>query len=220
MTQLEYGFVMEDDPHFPLGADAVQLAHAAAAEIPPRARVCDLGAGAGAVSLLLAAARPDLSLHGIELRGSAAELFSRNIAANGVSDRVRVCRGDVRDVRTLFPAGSFGEAVANPPYRAVHEGRLPPDPERAAARTELCGDLRDFCRAAAYLLPRGGGFTVVYPPEKLPALFEALRDAGLAPSRLTLCHPSGSANASIAVCRAVRGGRMGLTVLPPILLAP
>ena len=107
MLPLEHGFVMEDDPHFPLGADAVQLAHAAARFAPEGARVCDLGCGAGGVSLLLAAARPDLTVAGVELREEAAALFRENIARNSAEDRLSVCPGDLRRVRALLPPRSF-----------------------------------------------------------------------------------------------------------------
>ncbi len=218
MLPLENGFVMEDDPHFPLGADAVALAHAAAAEIPADAAVCDLGCGAGGVSLLLAANRPDLRITGIELRPEAARLFRENIRANGADARMTAVEGDLRQNRDLFPAGSFREALANPPYRAASAGKLPADPADAASRTGLCATLADFCAAAAYLLPHHGTFRTVYPPEKLTVLFSALEKAGFAPKALILYYPDAAHAPSVAVCRAVKGAKPGLSIAPPVFL--
>ena len=216
MLPLENGFIMEDDPHFPLGADAVALAHHAG--IPHGARVCDLGCGAGGVALLLAANRPDLRITGVELRPAAAALFRENIRRNGAEARMTALEGDLRDIRRFLEPASFGAVTANPPYRAVREGRLPADPDAAAARTECCGSLADFCAAAAYLLPAGGSFHAVYPPERLPRLFAALEAAGLAPKALTLLYPDADHAPSIAVCRAVRGAKPGLLIAPPVFL--
>ena len=218
MLPLEHGFLMEDDPHFPLGADAVALAHAAEAGIAERAAVCDLGCGAGGVSLLLAAARPDLWITGVELRADAARLFRENIARNGVRTRMSAVEGDLRDIRALLPAAYFHAVVANPPYRSVTEGKPPADPDDAAARTERCASLEDFCTAAAHLLAHGGAFWLVYPPEKLPRLFSVLENAGFAPKTLTLCYPDAAHAPSIAVCRAVRGAKPGLLIAPPVFL--
>ena len=218
MLPLENGFAMEDDPHFPLGADAVALAHAAAAELPPDASVCDLGCGAGGVSLLLAANRPDLRITGVELRPDAARLFRENIRINGAGARMTAVEGDLRQIRDLLPAASFREALANPPYRAASAGKLPADPDDAAARTEIRGTLADFCAAAAYLLPHRGTFRTVYPPEKLPALFSALEKAGFAPKSLILYYPDAAHAPSVAVCRAVKGARPGLSIAPPVFL--
>lgn len=218
MLELEHGFTMEDDPFFPLGADAVALAHSAADSVPRGAAVCDLGCGAGGVTLLLAAARPDLHITGVELRPAAAALFRDNIRRNGAASRITAVEGDLRAIRSLLAPASVAEVTANPPYRTVPEGRLPAHPDAAAARTELCGTLADFCAAAAYLLPKGGSFRLVYPPEKLPRLFAALEADGFAPKELTLLYPDAGHGPSIAVCRAIRGAGPGLTVAPPVFL--
>ena len=46
-------------------------------------RVCDLGAGAGLLGLLLLAREPSLQLTGIELDGHACHMMARNAAVNG-----------------------------------------------------------------------------------------------------------------------------------------
>ena len=219
LLPLEHGFVMEDDPHFPLGGDAVALAHDAAASLAPGARVCDLGCGAGGVSMLLAAARADLSVTGVELRPGAARLARENVRMNRAEDRVRIVEGDLRAVRTLFPPASFDAAAANPPYRAVSEGKLPAHPDDAAARTETTASLADFCAAAAYLLPHGGEFTLCYPMSRLARLFSALTAVSLEPKYLTLLYPDAAHAPAVLVCRARKGARPGLAAAPPVFTA-
>ncbi|MEA4824796.1 MAG: methyltransferase [Clostridiaceae bacterium] len=216
MLPLELGYAMEDDPHFPLGMDAVALAHDAAASCKPAARVCELGCGAGGVLLLLASNRTDLALTGLELRPDAANLARENVRYNGAEGRVSVVEGDLRAIRALFSPASFDAVLANPPYRAVSEGNLPAHPDDAAARTEVAATLNDFCHAAAYLLPHNGECTLVYPAARLVRLFRALTDAGLEPKTLTLLYPDTAHAPSVALCRAKKGARPGLSLAAPV----
>ena len=58
-------------------------------------RVLDLGCGAGAASLCLAARVPAVVVIGLELQPELASLAEQNAAANGLADRVRIVRGDL-----------------------------------------------------------------------------------------------------------------------------
>lgn len=218
MPELEYGFRMEDDPAFPLRADAVQLAHELVKILPENAHICELGCGAGAVGLLLCAARADVSYTGVELRPAAAELAVRNAAENGIADRFRVISGNVCGIRNFLARESFDAVCANPPYRKTDGGKLPQNPDTAIACTEIAGNIRDFCSAAAYLLPHSGIFSVIYPPERLPDLLDALRNTHLEPKTLLLIHPNPQKPACMTIVHARHGGKPGLTVTPPLFL--
>ncbi len=63
----------------------------------PGERVLDLGCGAGAAALCLAARVPSLDLHGLELQAGYAALARANAAANSVA--LAVHEGDVRRPR-------------------------------------------------------------------------------------------------------------------------
>jgi tRNA1(Val) A37 N6-methylase TrmN6 len=47
------------------------------------------------------------------------------------------------------------------------------------ARREVMGDIRAFCRAAAYSLKWGGTFSVVYRASRTADLLCAMREAGI-----------------------------------------
>ena len=121
---------------FKLGTDAMVLADFA---VPPKgAAVCDLCAGSGAVGLMLLARDPALTVTAVELQEDACALMDRAVAENGLEDRFRVLQGDLRQIRSLLPAGSFRHLVCNPPYYPVGGGYVPADEAQAVARTELC----------------------------------------------------------------------------------
>ena len=109
--------------------------------------------------------------------------------------------------------------AANPPYYAQGSGGISPDPARAAARGEACCSLEELCAAAAWLLPSGGRFCLVHKPERLSELFCAMTARGLEPKRLRLVTYLAERAPSLVLVEGRRGGRPGLTVEPPLILA-
>ena len=93
----------QSDTCFPLGGDSLALA--AFASVRRGDRVCDLGCGAGALLLLLAARVSPLVLSGVEYCPEDAALAHQNLAENGLEGAVYT--GDLRAVCKTLPAGGF-----------------------------------------------------------------------------------------------------------------
>ena len=98
---------------FQLSTDSMVLADFCT--LPPRSAVCDLGCGCGSLSLLLCGKYPQARLTGMELQAEAAAFAQENAVQNGLSDRLRILCGDLREHRTLLPHSSFDAVVSNPP---------------------------------------------------------------------------------------------------------
>src|SRR5260221_5182966 len=92
----------------------------------------DLGCGAGAASLCVAARVPLVRVTGIERDGALAALAAENARANGFADRITIVSGDIRDDGGLVP-GSFDWAIANPPFLEAARADASPEPRRHAA---------------------------------------------------------------------------------------
>lgn len=182
-------------------------------------RVCDLGSGAGLLGTLLLQRQRSLEVTGVELSPQAAALGVRAAAENGLEDRLKTLHGDLREIRALLPAGRFDLCISNPPYFSLGSGKAPPDLLRQTARGETACTLADVCRAAAYLLRWGGGFCVAYRPERLCDLLWALRENGLEPKRLRMVEARPGTAPSLLLAEARRGGKPGLTVEAPLVLA-
>lgn len=200
----------------PPGADSFALAAFAAEAVGSRAgRVCDLGAGAGLISLLLVKRCPGIFADGVERDGGAAETFEKN-AAQLPGAKLWAIRGDIRDIEELLPRGAYDFTVSNPPYFPRGGGRV--SARSGSARHALCCDIRDVCRAAGYLLKERGRFFVCFRPERLCELLDAARKERLEPKRLRfVCHNSSSAP-SILLLECVKGARPGLAVLRNLYL--
>ena len=145
-----------DEQCFPPSTDSFLLGGFAA---PRRSeRVCDLGAGAGLLGVLLLAREPSLQVTGIERDAHACQMLARNAAVNGLA-MTALC-ADLRQ-RDALPAGAFQLAVSNPPYFAPHTGAVA-EGQRGSARAELTASLEDIFAAAERLLQWGGRFCLVY----------------------------------------------------------
>lgn len=207
--------LVQSEDGFRLGTDSMVLADFARPK--KGARVCDLGTGSGAISLLLLARDKSLRVTGVEIQKHLADLAQSNAAMSGLSDCFTVLEGDLREIRTLLPMGGFDCVVSNPPYFPVNSPAAKEE-SAAIARTELCCTVMDVCKAAAWLLPTGGKFYLVHRPERLSDVLCALRENGLEAKTLQFVRHSAQSKRSFLLLESVRGGKSGLSILDDLIL--
>jgi tRNA1(Val) A37 N6-methylase TrmN6 len=196
--------------------DAVLLAHFLAPE--PEARILDLGAGCGVVSLILSHRWPAASLVALEVQPRLAEVIRRNVAINSLESRITVIEGDCRRMADLLPPKSCDWVAANPPYYPTGSGRYHPETERAKGRHEILGTIGEMAEAAVFALKSGGRAAVVYPAGRTETLLGVLWEKGLAPQRLRMVYPYPGAEAVLVLVEAVKDGGEELAVLPPFFI--
>lgn len=178
--------------------------------------IIDLGAGSGIVGLLLAQRYTRARVTLLELQESLFRLAERNISLNGLEERVDAVRCDIR----ALPEGltGFDLALSNPPFRKPLSGRLNVEREKAVARHEMEISLRELLRAASGCLKSKGRFSMIYHPLRLHELTDELAKAGLEPKRLRFVHGKKSLEAKMLLLEAVKHGRPGLKVEPPLFV--
>jgi tRNA1Val (adenine37-N6)-methyltransferase len=150
----------------------------AAEKAPQRTRLLDLGSGIGSVGLLVLWRSPGARLTAVEAQEVSFALLQKNIASNGLGERVRAVHGDLREVR--FPGETFDLVTGSPPYFDVKDGIVPADSQKAHARFELRGDVRDYCAAARAALAPGGLFVFCFPSAQRVRAEKAVLESGLA----------------------------------------
>jgi tRNA1(Val) A37 N6-methylase TrmN6 len=150
----------------------------AAETVPQAKRILDLGSGIGSVGLLALSRSEEATLTCVEAQEISYALLVRNVALNGLEGRVRTFHGDLRAVR--FPGETFDLVTGSPPYWDVKDGVVPADSQKAHARFELRGTVRDYCVAAREALAEGGRFVFVFPTAQRARAEKAVEDAKLA----------------------------------------
>lgn len=178
----------------------------------------DLGTGCGVIPLVLARSAPTSRLLGLECQEAMARLAERNVALNGLTERVAISHGDVVDVRKLLPVSSFDLVLANPPYRPRGTGRISSLPGRDVARHESTAGLADFLAAAKYLVRPAGRICFIYHTSRLPELFAVAAELKLTPLRLRLVHGNCDAEARMVLLELVKGRKGELVVAPPLIV--
>lgn len=153
-----------------------------AIEVVPAPRtILDLGAGLGSVGLIALWRAPiDTTLVAVEAQDQSFEQLAGNIARNRLEGRARAIHGDLRDTRL---AERFELVTGSPPYWDVSAGTVPADPQKAHARFELRGDIRDYAAAARFHLAEGGRFALCFPSVQRDRALAAFAGAELAVTR-------------------------------------
>jgi tRNA1Val (adenine37-N6)-methyltransferase len=188
------------------------------AETAHAARIIDLGTGCGIIPLILARKIPDASLVGCELQEEMAGLASRNVALNGLQERIEVVCGDVLSLRGRFPVSSFDLVTANPPYRKPGSGRVSPKAGRDLARHESSAGLADFLAAAKYLAAPSGSICFISHPSRLVEFVRCAEELKLSLLRLRMVHGSAAMPATMFLAQLAKGRKGDTTVLPPLFV--
>jgi tRNA1Val (adenine37-N6)-methyltransferase len=173
----------------------------------------DLGAGVGALSLVLLATGGARSVALVEADPDLVAVSRENLARAGARGTVHACEL----ARQRLPAELLQHAelvVCNPPFFPSARGT----PARESARHARSGELEPFIRAARALLsgPRARA-AFCYPAAQLGALLSSAESAKLVPKRLRFVHARMANPARLALVELRLAKPGGLVVLPPLV---
>ncbi len=139
-----------------------------AASVPVQSgdKVLDIGCGAGASSLCLAARLPAAEIVGVDAQENLIQLAQQGAEISGLASQTSFITGDILKLTVVCPPelipGSFDHVMANPPYLPKNSGDPPPDPVKAAANVEGDAALADWVDFALLMVKDGGTITFVH----------------------------------------------------------
>ena len=148
--------------------DPIFLAASVPAE--PHQSVLDVGCGAGAAMLCLAARVPHTRLVGLEMQRDLVRLAGDNTILNALEARVSVMIGDLLHPPPRLSPGAFDHVMANPPFN--EPGRATPgtQPGKAAATIEGDADLAAWVRFSLTMVRPKGTVTFIHRADRIDAL--------------------------------------------------
>ncbi len=207
-------------------------------------RLLELGSGCGGAALLTLARTDEAALmtlartEGADLHACAGtggthidcvEIMERpftvlenNIRDNGLENRMRAFRADIRQLPDEVRRNQYDVVFMNPPFFKRSQGQAVPEgkKERLAGRFEENGGLEDFVRtASARLVPSAGFAVMVMKCERMAETMELYLRHGLKPVRLMTVHDEVNKNASMFLIAGLKtSAEAELKVLPPLIM--
>ncbi len=208
--------VNQDRSGYRFSIDAVLLAYYARPR--PDDKIIDLGTGCGIIPVILAHRHPGITLYGIEVQETLAEIATLNAKENRMSDRITIIEKDLKLLESQMVFGPVDLVVSNPPYRRVRSGRINSDPQRAVARHEITATLLDVVQAAHRVLRNSGRLVMIFPAERIIDLICQMRSSSIEPKHLQMVYSEIDMGAKLVLIEGRKGGRPGMKVAPPLTI--
>ena len=204
------------------GMDAMLLASLVVDDRP--VRVADLGAGAGAAGLAVAARLPTASVVLVERSPDMAAFARKSLALPHnakLAARSEVLEADVTLTgKARFAAGllddSFHHVIMNPPFNDPGD-RKTPDALKAEAHAMTENLFESWIRTAGAIAMPGGQLSLIARPQSIAEIIAACgrRFGGL---EITAIHPRPEENATRILVTAIKGSRARLQLRAPLLM--
>lgn len=208
--------IFQNPGRFCFGMDAVLLS--GFLSVRPGARVLDLGTGTGILPILTEAKTKAGHITGLEIQEESADMAARSVAVNGLSGKIEIRVGDIKEAGRLFGAASFDVVTSNPPYMTAEHGLKNPELPKSIARHEVLCTLEDVVREAAYVLKPQGHFFMVHRPFRIAEIIRTLSAHGLELKRMQFVYPYVDKEPNMVLLEACRGGRPRVRVEPPLIV--
>jgi len=136
--------------------------------------VLDVGAGAGAAGLCLAARADGVRVSGIEIQPEFTELARRNAILNDRADQFHFVDGDIAAPPPELRPDTFDHVISNPPFVGAGRGRVPMEPSKATAKMESNVALSEWIGYCIRMARTKATVTVVHRADRIEEILAAL----------------------------------------------
>ena len=208
--------IIQNEAKFCFGMDAVLLS--GYVKVKKGETVLDLGTGTGIIPLLLSAKTEASHLTALEIQEESADMAKRSVELNGLSEKITVVRGDIKEATKIFGKAVFDVVTSNPPYMNDSHGLKNPNMPKAIARHEILCSLEDVVREASGVLKPNGRFYMVHRPFRLAEIFSKMVQYRIEPKRMQLVYPYVDKEPNMVLIEGFRGGKPRLTVEKPLIV--
>lgn len=208
--------IIQNREKFCFGMDAVLLSGFAKAKAGET--VLDLGTGTGIIPILMEAKTQAAHFTALEIQEESADMARRSVAMNGLTEKITVVTGDLKEASRLFGKAVFDVVTANPPYMTDRHGLKNPELPKAIARHEVLCSLEDVIREAAAVLKPGGRCYLVHRPFRLAEIFAAMQKYQLEPKTMRLVHPFLGEEPNMVLLEGRKGAKSMLKIAPPLIV--
>lgn len=198
------------------GTDAVLLSYFAKPKY--RDRALDMGTGCGIIPLLWLRDSRQTGIHCLDIQENAFEQVKNTIEYNSLSERLTPHLCDLRNIQEEFSAECFTLVTMNPPYKPINTGIESLGESARIARHEVCCNIGNAVKAAAYLLTYSGRFCMCHRPERLVDALDMMRKYKLEPKRLRFVVDKAGEEPFLFLVEGKKGAKPFLRVEPTLVI--
>ncbi|WP_315523279.1 tRNA1(Val) (adenine(37)-N6)-methyltransferase [Fusobacterium massiliense] len=181
--------------------------------------IIDLGTGNAVIPLFLSK-KTSAKIFGMEIQKISFELAQRNININNLNEQIYIIYDNMKNYKKYFLNGSFDIVVSNPPFFKFNGNKeLLNDLEQLSiARHEIEITLEELIQTASLLVKDRGYFYLVHRADRLTEIISALQKFNFEAKKIKFCYTTENKNAKIVLIEAIKSGKAGLTILPPLVI--
>lgn len=209
--------IIQDPERFCFGIDAVLLSDFT--RVKKDEAVLDLGTGTGILPILLAAKTAGKHFTGLEIQEESADMARRSVEHNGLTDKIDIVTGDIKEAAEILEPAFFDVIVTNPPYMLDQHGLKNPQDAKAIARHEILCTLDDILRESGKMLRESKGrFYMIHKPFRLAEIMVKMNQYKIEPKRIQFIHPYVDKEPTMVLIEGIKGGKSRVKIEPPIIM--
>ena len=182
-------------------------------------KILDIGTGNAVIPLFLSK-RTSAKIYGVEIQEISYQLALRNISINNLNEQIYIIYDNIKNYLKYFTVGSFDIVLSNPPFFKVTENKeLLNDLEQLSiARHEIELNLDELIEISSKLVKDRGYFYLVHRADRLSEILVTLQKYNFEAKKIKFCYTTKHKNAKIMLIEAIKNGKVGLTILPPLVI--
>ncbi len=205
--------MFQKDGFYRTSSDAVLLA-SMVTNTKDNAKILDVGAGTGGVSLCLAYRLKNVQITGFEIQPDLTELANKSASANGF-DNLQCLVLKKKKKKALCAFCSFDVVVTNPPYG--NNGSQSPNASKATAHNGQDITLEQWLKFCIKMLKPFGKFYMIDRAEALDEILSILRpQAGNI--KVVPVYSKAGQKAKRVMISAQKDSKTPLEILPPLYI--
>lgn len=182
-------------------------------------KILDLGTGNASIPLFLSK-KTSAKIYGIEIQEVSYKLALRNININNLNEQIYIIYDDMKNYLKYFNIGSFDIIVSNPPFFKINKkiNFLNDLEQLSIARHEVEINLEELIKISFELVKDRGYFYFVHRADRLSEIINLLKKYKFEAKKIKFCYTTKYKNAKIVLIEAIKNGKPGLTILPPLTI--
>lgn len=208
--------IYQNSSYFSFSLDSIILANYANIRLRDK-NIVDFCTGNGVIPLIVSQ-RTKNNIVGVEIQEKLAELATKSVEYNKLTDRITIVNEDVNDYSSEH-LNEFDLVLCNPPYFKVEDkSSFNESYEKMIARHEITFNLEDLCKCCKKVLKDNGNVYIVHRSDRLIDIIETFRKHNIEPKRIRFVYENVSKESTLVLVEAQKCGNVGLKVDSPIIL--